>query len=124
MQRSRIVRPRRIRAGVCMNFAAIRYFLAVCQEGSFTQAARHCGVAQPSLSTALKRLYTELGGRLFQRGPDKSKLTELGRILRPHFQAIDRSIRDVQRITEKRSSVTCYPTRTAPFDLEGVKKVD
>jgi len=107
-----------------MNFAAIRYFLAVCQEGSFTQAAKKCGVAQPSLSTALKRLETELGGPLFQRGPDKSKLTELGRNLRPHFQAIDRSIRDVQRITEKRSSISRSPIRTAPFDLRGVKKLD
>ena len=107
-----------------MNLTAIRYFLAVCQEGSFTQAARHCGVAQPSLSIALKRLETELGGRLFQRGPDKSKLTELGHILRPHFQTIDRSVRDVQRIAEKRSSCSVSPLRTAPFDLRGVKKVD
>ena len=106
-----------------MNLTAIRYFLAVCQEGSFTQAARHCGVAQPSLSIALKRLETELGGRLFQRGPDKSKLTELGHILRPHFQTIDRSIRDVQRITDKRSSFSGSPIRTAPFDLRGVKKL-
>jgi hypothetical protein len=106
-----------------MNIRAIRYFLAVCQEGSFTQAARHCGVAQPSLSTALIRLETELGGQLFQRGADKSRLTELGRILRPHFQAIDRSVRDVQRITEKRSSRSAPPIRTARFDLR-VKKVD
>ena len=107
--------------GKCVNVTAIQYFLAVCQEGSFTQAARHCGVAQPSLSIALKRLETELGGRLFQRGPDKAKLTELGRILRPHFQAIDRSIRDVQRITKKRSSYSVSPIR---IDLRDVKKVD
>jgi DNA-binding transcriptional LysR family regulator len=69
-------------------------------------------------------LETELGGQLFQRGAEMSKLTELGRILYPHFQAIDRSLREVQRITEKRSSCSVPPIRTLPFDLRGVKKVD
>jgi len=43
----------------------IHYFLALCEELSFTGAARRCGVAQPSLTTAIGALERELGGALF-----------------------------------------------------------
>jgi LysR family hydrogen peroxide-inducible transcriptional activator len=47
-----------------MQLQQIRYFLAICKSRSFTGAAHQCGVSQPSLTQAIKRLELELGGRL------------------------------------------------------------
>jgi len=50
-----------------MQMQQIRYFLALCEERSFTRAAKRCGVSQPSLTNAILGLEQELGGALFQR---------------------------------------------------------
>jgi DNA-binding MarR family transcriptional regulator len=34
----------------------VLYFLALCEEQSFTRAARRCGIAQPSLTRAIQAL--------------------------------------------------------------------
>ena len=73
-----------------MQIRQIRYFLAVCAEGTFTRAARRCGVAQPSLTQALLRLESELGGALFKRGRKGSQLTELGALVHRHMAEIAR----------------------------------
>jgi DNA-binding transcriptional LysR family regulator len=70
-----------------MHIQQIRYFLAVCDELSFTRAARRCGVSQPSLTGCIKRLEIEVGGRLFARRPSVS-VTHLGRALEPPFRRI------------------------------------
>lgn len=43
-----------------MEFHQIRYFLAVCDHGSFTRAAEFSYVSQPSLTHAIKKLEMEL----------------------------------------------------------------
>jgi len=50
-----------------MQMQQIRYFLALCEERSFTRAAKRCGVSQPSLTNAIIRLEQKLGGALFRR---------------------------------------------------------
>jgi hypothetical protein len=65
----------------------VRYFLALCKEKNFTRAAGRCGVSQPSLTTAIKKLERELGGPLFDRGRG-SELTELGILVRPFLERI------------------------------------
>ena len=52
-----------------MQMPQIHYFLTLCEELSFTRAARRCGVAQPSLTIAIGSLERELGGALFHRKP-------------------------------------------------------
>ncbi len=39
-----------------MEMHQIRYFLAVCRAGSFTRAAEDCGISQPALTAAIKKL--------------------------------------------------------------------
>ena len=50
-----------------MQMHQVRYFLALCEERNFMRAAKRCGVAQPSLSRAIKLLEKEVGGLLFDR---------------------------------------------------------
>ncbi len=80
-----------------MEMQHIRYFLALCDERNFTRAARQCGVAQPSLTRAIKRLEKELGGQLFERSRKTTEMTALGRALRPHFIEIARAAAAARR---------------------------
>lgn len=80
-----------------MELAKIRYFLAVCEARGFTRAAAICGIAQPSLSTAVRRLEKEVGGRLFDRGPPV-RLSPLGEAVKPHFEAILREADKIRRL--------------------------
>ncbi len=65
----------------------ITYFLVLCEELHFTRAAKRCGIAQPSLTNAIRALEKELGGPLFRRKP-KPLLTELGTAVQPHLRGI------------------------------------
>ncbi len=69
-----------------MEMHQVRYFLAVCENLSFTQAARKCHVTQPSLTRAIQLLEREFGGVLFHRERSRIHLTELGRIVQPYLQ--------------------------------------
>jgi LysR family transcriptional regulator, hydrogen peroxide-inducible genes activator len=75
-----------------MELQQVRYFLALCEEGSFTRAAMRCGVSQPSLSNGIKRLEQEFGGLLFHRSLPKCRLTELGRAVRPCLLELERCV--------------------------------
>jgi len=70
-----------------MQMHQVGYFLALCEELSFTGAARRCGVSQPSLTTAIGALERDLGGALFHRKPSIA-LTGLGRMVRPYLDEI------------------------------------
>jgi LysR family transcriptional regulator, hydrogen peroxide-inducible genes activator len=70
-----------------MQMQQISYFLALCEERSFTRAAKRCGISQPSLTNAIMALEQELGGALFQRKPIVA-LTVLGDAVHPYFDRI------------------------------------
>jgi LysR family hydrogen peroxide-inducible transcriptional activator len=68
-----------------MELQHIRYFLALCEEHNFGRAARRCGVAQPSLTKAIKRLEESVGGILFQRRPH-AQPTMLALAIKPDLE--------------------------------------
>jgi DNA-binding transcriptional LysR family regulator len=83
-----------------MQLRQIRYFLLLCEELSFTRAARRCHVSQPSLTKSIRALETELGGRLFRRKPT-IELSELGRAVRPYLRRMawaDENAREAARV--------------------------
>jgi DNA-binding transcriptional LysR family regulator len=58
----------------------LRYFIAIAEERSFTGAAERLWVAQPGLSTQMRRLEAELGVQLFERHPRGIDLTQAGEL--------------------------------------------
>lgn len=93
-----------------MKMHQIEYFLALCDEGNLTRAARRCGVAQSSLTTAIKDLEKILGGALYNRSSPRAGMTKLGSLLKPRFARIkleaDRAIKVAQRFAARRSLET------------------
>jgi hypothetical protein len=80
-----------------MTLQQVYYFLALCDEQSFTRAARRCGISQPSLTRAIKQLEAELGGSLFQRSRTKSRLSPLGSAVWPHLAAVEGAVIGAKR---------------------------
>jgi len=107
-----------------MEVQQARYFLALSETLNFTRAAVACGVTQPSLTKAVKRLEEELGGPLLTRERGLTHLTDLGRRLRPHIEAMVRAD-DLTRLEAARRTdlfpvrlgvmCTIGPTRLIPF---------
>jgi DNA-binding transcriptional LysR family regulator len=58
----------------------LRYFVALADAGSFTRAAEHMYIAQPTLSQQISRLEQFVGTQLLQRRPDGVRLTSAGSV--------------------------------------------
>ena len=63
-----------------MNYNYLRYFSVLAQVEHYTIAAARLGISQPSLSSAIHHLETDLGGiKLFEKVGRNIRLTEEGR---------------------------------------------
>ena len=63
----------------------MRYFVAVSEEGSLTNAAeRRLHTAQPSLSRQIRDLELEIGVKLLERKARGIALTAAGRVFLDH----------------------------------------
>lgn len=71
-----------------MDFNQIVYFLAIVEQGSFTNAAYNVFISPSSLSKQIKALEVELGVRLFSRENYKIELTDAGKIFLPFAKKI------------------------------------
>jgi DNA-binding transcriptional LysR family regulator len=73
-----------------MDLAALRIFLAVAEERSFSRAAAKVHRTQPAVSQAVKRLEEGLGELLFDRSSKSGTLTDAGRVLQNYGQRLIR----------------------------------
>tara|TARA_R110000772_G_scaffold56211_9_gene128021 strand:+ start:1477 stop:2367 length:891 start_codon:yes stop_codon:yes gene_type:complete len=68
---------------------ALRYFLAVVDNGNFSRAAAQVNVAQPTLSVGIAKLEKKLGVRLFHRTSKRVHLTPEGTRFLNHARTIE-----------------------------------
>jgi DNA-binding transcriptional LysR family regulator len=73
-----------------MDLAALRTFLAVAQERSFSRAAAKVHRTQPAVSQTIRRLELDLGEQLFDRSSKNGTLTDAGRMLVNYGQRLVR----------------------------------
>ena len=73
-----------------MDLGALKVFLAVAQERSFSRAAAKVHRTQPAVSQAVRRLELELGEQLFDRSSKTGTLTEAGKMLQNYGQRLVR----------------------------------
>ena len=73
-----------------MDLGALKIFLAVAHERSFSRAAAKVHRTQPAVSQAVRRLELELGEQLFDRSSKNGTLTEAGRMLENYGQRLVR----------------------------------
>lgn len=85
-----------------MELRHFRYFLAVGEALSFTQAAARLRIAQPALSRQVRDLEEEIGVDLFRRSPRGVTLTAEGRLflaeVRELLKRIDESVVKVREL--------------------------
>ena len=63
-----------------MELRHLRYFVAIAEERSITRAAERLWIAQPGLSTQMRRLEVELGVQLLERHARGIELTQAGEL--------------------------------------------
>ena len=71
-----------------MNYNVLRYFSVLAQVEHYTVAAARLGISQPSLSSAIHNLETELGGvKLFEKAGRNIRLTDEGKFYQEKVDA-------------------------------------
>lgn len=103
-----------------MELRRLAAFVAVVDEGGFTDAADLLGVSQPAVSQAIRSLEDELGAPLFHRVGRGVRLTDAGRALLDPARltlrdaAVARAaVDDVRGLRAGHLELACLPTLAA-----------
>ena len=75
----------------------LRFFLATSKAGSFSKAATHLGVTQPTISRRIESLEHRLGVRLFDRLPNGVTLTVEGESILDSARRIEETVLEISR---------------------------
>ena len=102
-----------------MELHQVRYFLSICEYGSFSRAAEACDVSQPALTAAMKKLESEVGSPLFHREGKRLVLTKLGTMLRPHLAQLQGEQRAVEDVARKFKLLRQAPIRVGVIPTIG-----
>lgn len=103
-----------------MELYQLEYFLEAARQRSFTRAAAHLHLAQAALSEQIRKLETELGTSLFNRGRRETVLTSAGETLRQHATALlesadaaKRAVHDLVGLRGGRLTIGAIPSVSA-----------
>ncbi len=106
-----------------MEMHQVRYFLAAAKTLSFTRAAEACHVSQPALTTAIKKLETQLGSPLFHREGRQVLLTEFGRRMQPHLSQILQQAKAAETVAKDFRLLNQVPIRLGVMSTIGPMRV-
>ncbi len=99
---------------ISFDWNQVRAFLATVEEGSFSGAARVLKTTQPTIGRQITELESKLGVTLVERSVRGPKLTESGRDLLDHVQAMGEAATLISMVAEGKSQeVTGEVTVTA-----------
>lgn len=79
-----------------MDIKHLQYFIEVANFNSFTRAADHLFITQPTISKMIKNLETELGVELFDRSRKQLILTDAGRVVLDQAKLIDKAFNNLE----------------------------
>lgn len=84
-----------------MTLRHLKIFIAVCDTGSMTAAAKELFIAQPAVSFAIAEMENYYGHKVFNRVSNRLYITEVGKVLLRHARQIAAQFDDME--TEVRS---------------------
>ena len=87
-----------------MTLNELKYVLTVAQTQHFSKAADICNISQPSLSIAIKKLESELGITIFQRGKGKVLVTPEGSEVIQQAQKVMDEARKLENLNKEPSN--------------------
>ncbi|XJZ27902.1 cidABC operon transcriptional activator CidR [Bacillota bacterium Lsc_1132] len=79
-----------------MDIKHLQYFIEVTNFKSFSRAADHLFITQPTISKMIKNLEEELGAALFDRSRKQVTLTDAGRIILEQAKLIDKAFKNLE----------------------------
>ena len=88
-----------------MELLQLRYFVAIAETRSFTEAAKRLHVSQPALSYQIKRLENEIHARLFERTSRRVSLTSDGQAFLSLAQSVLSRADEALQMMEERLGV-------------------
>ena len=103
-----------------MELRQLTMFLSIVRHGTFSKAAQHLFLSQPTLSVQISALEQELGVKLFERQGKNITLTPAGEILQRYATDIaslhDRAVQEISQYKNTiAGSITLYSS-TIPAD--------
>ncbi|KIL45058.1 cidABC operon transcriptional activator CidR [Jeotgalibacillus soli] len=79
-----------------MDIKHLQYFIEVSNFNSFSRAADHLFITQPTISKMIKNLETELGVALFDRSRKQLTLTDAGQIILEQAKLINKAFNNLE----------------------------
>lgn len=100
---------------------ALRYFVCVAEEKSFSKASGRLRIAQPALSRQIANIEQNLGVSLFERHPRGVELTEAGELLLASsysiFAQLSRAYRDITNNSQSPKGIVVIGTPPTPGEF-------
>lgn len=87
-----------------LSTTTLTYFLEICREKGFSQAAEKLGKSQSAVSTQIALLETELGLKLFDRSKRPLLITEAGHLFLEFARDVLNKTRDFERCVAELST--------------------